>query len=112
MESELISKVEAAIRNAIFEQFGSLHCDGDCRAAIAAIKAMLEPTETMILDGARAAVDQHCYKYNAWDRCVDSDEHRERLLNGAKHGYAAMLGVALGERFHPEALAEQKTEAA
>lgn len=48
-----------------------------------------EPTDEMILAGAKAAVDQIYYKANVWDRghyIVDE----EAWLNALRHGWKAM----------------------
>jgi hypothetical protein len=48
-----------------------------------------EPTEEMILAGAKAGVDQIYYKQNAWERCVGND-FKQDYLNFAKFCWKAM----------------------
>jgi len=49
------------------------------------------PTDAMILAGTKAALDQLCYKSNAWDRDATSDIYKDDLLKAMRFGWQAML---------------------
>jgi len=51
-----------------------------------------EPTEAMLLAGAKAAVDQMYYKGNAWDRGY-ADGAKDDFLNAVKHAWKAMEAI-------------------
>lgn len=55
-----------------------------------------EPTDEMILAGAKAAADQHYYKANVWDRSAGnylSDNCKKDYLNGVRHAWKAMEAI-------------------
>lgn len=49
-----------------------------------------EPTDEMLLAGAKAAVDQCYYKGNYWDRGGMDDQYKQDWLNAMRHAWKAM----------------------
>lgn len=82
----------------MWSELGGVNSEFYLRAARIALEAMLEPTDDMILAGARAGVDQIYYKNNAWERCVAQDEQRRDYLNFAKYSHCAIIDAALKEK--------------
>lgn len=59
------------------------------------LDAMLDPTEEMVLAGARAGVDQIHYKCNYWDRSDMGAVEKRDWLNSAKYCWRGMIEAAL-----------------
>jgi len=61
-----------------------------CEAA-EKVSAPLKPTPEMVLVGAKAALDQLCYKINAWNRDEVSERYKLDLLKAVRFAYQAMV---------------------
>lgn len=95
--NEMMERVARAIADTDHEGEGwGFNAEQLISLAHAAIAAMLEPTEAMILAGAKAAADQHYYKANSWGRYVRPDL-RQDWLNAQKYGHYAMIEAAIQE---------------
>ncbi len=72
--------------------------DASITQARRVIAAMREPTAAIVLSGAKAAVDQHYYKRDSWDRGYIGDAAKEDWLNGARFGWYAMIDAAIAHQ--------------
>lgn len=52
-----------------------------------------QPTDEMLLAGAKAFVDQVYYKANTWDRGYVEEDNKQDWLKGVKHAWKAMEAV-------------------